>query len=177
MTTMAGLILFIKVEVTVSPLLLFSLLLSSPLPDGCSLIKLSYLREVNTLCCPDYTSLVKRTMECACRLCMCMTASAYVLVCMDKLDRGGGAPIKRRCCGVYTWEPSVLQKAPVQKGYTHTGTEIVTQHKDLQLFSHSRTVNNPPPTVAMETLAAAGPHMAPLVCSTLWYTIVIPAKY
>lgn len=67
MITIKHLILFIKVEFipllsSSSPLSSSPLyFLSSPLPDGCSLIKLSYLREVNTLCCPDYTDLAKRT--------------------------------------------------------------------------------------------------------------------
>lgn len=88
----------------------------------------------------------------------------------------GGLLLRGGAVGYTLGNLQSYKKLPSRRD-THTGTEIVTQHKDLQLFSHSRTVNNPPPTVAMETLAAAGPHMAPLVCSTLWYTIVIPAKY
>ena len=84
---MKGLRLFIKVGT--SPLLSFPLLSSplpsSPLPDGCSLIKLSYLREVNTLRCPDYTDLAKRTMW----MCVCV-GFAYVFVCMENEGGGGG---------------------------------------------------------------------------------------
>lgn len=135
MTTMAGLILFIKVEVTVSPLLLSSsFLLSFPLPDGCSLIKLSYLREVNTLCCPDYTSLVKRTMECACRLCVCMTASAYVLVCMDKLDRGGGLLLRGSAVGYTLGHLHSLTKSSCPEGI-HTREQKLLL--SIKIFTYS----------------------------------------